>query len=171
MGIRVLLTLVVIAIALATGPAPAHDDPTVDDARCDTWYRTGHQPDPRVKDSHEHRSSSDIHVESERNTHFHGQSGHYVVRNDLGYIEIVGGQAYRGPAPSGENFPGQGGFVQGEVDLGPNTPDADFNLAFFGPDFDHLPEPEDAVAWATASYARACIDAAGHHAEQHSREP
>jgi len=154
--------IVFIALASAVG-AGAHDDPSPDSQRCDTWARaTGHPG------GHEHPHGSDIDAGA---AEVHAVSGHYVVRSGPAYVEIVGGQSYRGPDPSGNDFPGQGGFVQAEVDAGNGTPDADLNVAFFGPDADHPPTNGDVAGWAQGSYAKGCVNAAGQQVEQQSRNP
>jgi len=51
----------------------------------------------------------------------HQHTGHYVVRNDYAYVEVVGGGGYSRPDA------GQGGYVQGEVDPVAGGPDADFH--------------------------------------------
>lgn len=164
-------------VALALGAAPfalAHDDESKDTQRCDTWSRPTHTPDEETPDSHHHTSGSDVVPPGEpAGTRGHGHSGHYYVRNDYGYVEVVGGQAYRGPDPDGNDFPGQGGYVQGEVDPGSGAPDGDFNLAFFGPDFDHLPAADPAAiqAWVNGTYGKLCLNAGGQQQEAETRDP
>ncbi|HVL32375.1 MAG TPA: hypothetical protein VM600_02215 [Actinomycetota bacterium] len=171
MPTRVFLALILTLAALVAAPAAAHDDQSPDAQRCDTWYRQGHTATPTSKDDHHHASSSDIALNDPAGTVIHAHSGHYVLRNRYGYVTVVGGGSYRGPGPDGSPFPGQGGFVQGEVDPGSGLPDADFNVAAFGPDADHPPTGGDVAGWARASYARGCVDAAGTRAEHESRKP
>lgn len=175
-----LMLVACIAVALGSSAATAqHGEPNNDSTRCDTWYRQGHEwpppppGKPPPKDSHGHESGSDVKVGDPAHTVIHGQSGHYVVRNDYGYVEVVGGQAYRGPDPNGNSFPGQGGYVQGEIDVAPGVPDADYNVAFFGPDFDHLPAADPAAirAWAEGTYGRVCVNAGGNQQEIETRRP
>lgn len=112
---------VLTAVAL---PANAHKDPTKDakGADCDTWGRKGHEPKKKKPkpSSHHHEGSADTDLVIAK---FHNHGGHYVLRRDEGYVEIVGGQGYS----EGGN---QGGYVQGEVDPG-GAPDVDFHFASF----------------------------------------
>lgn len=167
MAKRLILASLIIAVLGAVPFAQAHND-SADPKRCDNWYRDGHEAPAGSRDDHHHTSTSDVKPGDPANTSVHGQSGHYVVRNNYGYVEVVGGQSYKGPNPQGKSFPGQGGFVQGEVDPGSGAPDADFNAAAFGPDTSH---PAADPNWATGTYARGCANAAGNQAEQQSRNP
>lgn len=171
-----------IAIAFGVVPAQAHKEHAgKETSRCDSWYRSGHftdanadgKPDEPYNGSHHHTSGSDINdLRPVANTEIHGQSGHYVVRNDYGYLEVVGGQSYKGPNPQGKFFPGQGGYVQGEIDPGSSAPDADFNAAFFGPKTEAPPsDPNGVVPWVNGSYVKVCADSAGNRVEQQSRTP
>lgn len=109
---------VTVATAISL-PAQAHKDYHKDptSSRCDTRYRKGHESKKKSKDSHEHKSSNDAHAGP---LSFHNHGGHYVLRSDYFYVEVVGGQGYSNSKGN------QGGFVQGEVDLGNGTPDVDF---------------------------------------------
>ena len=170
---RILAAAAVTAIALSAGGAFAHEDHNADPQRCDRWWRSGHGTGQNNGNypSHEHGSSSDVAAGDPANSTFHGQSGHYVVRNDYGYVEVVGGQSYRGPDPQGNSFPGQGGYVQGEIDPAEGAPDVDFFAAFFGPDDGQIP-PGDPVQWALLdAYGKGCVNVAGTQVEQQTREP
>lgn len=170
---RILAAAALTAIALSSGGAFAHDDHNADARKCDSWWRRGHGTGNQNQNypSHEHQSSSDINAGDPAGTSVHGQSGHYVVRNDYGYVEVVGGQSYRGPDPQNHSFPGQGGYVQGEIDVAPGVPDVDFFAGVFGPDDGDIP-PGDPVQWAVLdAYAKGCVNVAGQQVEQQSREP
>ena len=170
---RILAAAVLATIAFASAGAMAHPDPNADPQRCDRWWRPGHGTGTGNNNypSHEHQSSSDVVVGDPAGTRIHGQSGHYVVRNQYGYVEVVGGQSYRGPDPQGNSFPGQGGYVQGEVDVAEGAPDVDFFAATFGPDDGQIP-PDDPVQWAVFDgYTKGCVNVAGQQVEQQSREP
>lgn len=155
---RIALAAVAAAIALSGAQgAIAHRDPSPDPGnRCDTWWRNGHG----TGSSHEHTGSADISAPGVATFHNHG--GHYVLRNDYGYVEVVGGQGYRGPSPTGQMNPGQGGFVQGEIDAGSGTPDVDFHTNTFAPDVDHPPAatPTAIQSWANGYNYFACVNAA-----------
>jgi hypothetical protein len=178
---RLFLACCILSVLGAASLAGAHGDDTADTTKCDTWWRSGHGTGTSQQNypSHHHTHSSDTALGDPAHTVVHGQSGHYVVRNDLGYVEVVGGQSYRGPDPQGNSFPGQGGYVQGEVDapnnpaLGSNNHDVDFFAAVFGPDVDQPPAADPAAIqdWAQGTYAKGCVDVAGQHQEQQSREP
>ncbi|HEX9695269.1 MAG TPA: hypothetical protein VGB64_03030 [Actinomycetota bacterium] len=147
----------VLALSVAQG-ASAHRDPTPDSSnRCDTWWRNGHTTSPGS--SHEHTASADINAGV---VYVHQHGGHYVVRNEYAYVEVVGGQGYRGPSPSGQTYPGQGGIVQGEIDPGMGIPDVDFHGNVFGPDVDHPPAADPAAiqSWANGYNYLACVNAA-----------
>lgn len=174
------------AVAVVLGVIPAanaHQEHAGKEAtaRCDSWYRQGHfadanndgKPDEPYNGSHHHKSSSDINdLNAVAHTEIHGQSGHYVVRNDYGYVEVVGGQSYKGPSPQSKFFPGQGGYVQGEIDVANGAPDAEFFAAAFGPKTETPPtDPNGVVPWVNGSYAKACVDASGQRAEQQTRTP
>lgn len=166
-GIR-LLVAAGLAAALVAGSAPAHQDPNSDpdtgtNRRCDTWYRpnhgTGDAEDNAGYDentgqdnpgSHHDTAGSDIGP-------VHSQQGHHLVRDQAGYVEVVGGQGYDGP-----DNQGQGGYVQGELDPGSGAPDVDFHFNFFGPDIDRLPaaDPTAIQNWALAQDAFVCVNAA-----------
>lgn len=147
----------IMALTVAQG-ASAHRDPTPDLNRCDTWSRPGHTTAPGT--SHEDRdTSSDVNGGA---VYLHQHGGHYALRGEAFYVEVVGGQGYRGPSPSGQMNPGQGGYVQGEVDPGMGVPDADFHTAVFGPDVDHPPaaNPAAVQTWANGYNYLACINVA-----------
>lgn len=179
---RLIIGFCVAAVLGAVPTAYAHKEHAGKEiGRCDSWYRSGHftdgnndgKPDENYNGSHHHTSGSDINdLRPVANTEIHGQSGHYVVRNDYGYVEVVGGQSYKGPNPSGKFFPGQGGYVQGEVDPGNGAPDADFGAFFFGPKTEAPPSsPDQVVPFVNGSYAKACVDTSGQRVEQQSRTP
>lgn len=144
----------VLMLTVAQG-ASAHDDPNTDPGnRCDTWWRNGHTTSPN--DSHNHSGSADI---SAGGVTFHNHGGHYVLRTNAAYVEVVGGQGYRGPSPSNQTNPGQGGYVQGEIDPVKNGPDADFHANTFAPDVDHPPSnPNNVAAWANGYNYLACVN-------------
>lgn len=171
-----------VAIVLGVAPiASAHKESSGKEVtRCDSWYRPGHdtgtdgKPTNPYNGSHEHKSGSDINnLSPVANTTIHGQSGHYVVRNDYGYVEVVGGQSYKGPSPAGKYAPGQGGYVQGEIDAGNGTPDPEFFVAGFGPKTEAPPSDPNGVApWVNGTYAKACVyDGSSTRVEQQSRTP
>lgn len=147
----------IMALAVAQG-ASAHRDPTPDQNRCDTWSRPGHTTGPGT--SHDHTNpSSDQNLGA---AYVHNHGGHYVVRGDTFYVEVVGGQGYHGPSPTGQMNPGQGGYVQGEIDPGSGAPDADFHANAFGPDADRPPaaDPGAVQAWANGYNYLACLNVA-----------
>lgn len=121
---------VVIVVALAGSFAGAHEDynddgPNDSETRCDTWYRTDHEAgDPGEETSHEHEDEFD-NGEVVPGVYVHNHTGHYGVRGDGFYVEVVGGGGYS----NGEG--NQGGYVQGEVDLMEGAPDADFHTSTF----------------------------------------
>lgn len=173
--------LACVAIVLGVAPiAGAHNEYNGKEgtSRCDSWYRPGHdtgtdgKPKDQYKGSHEHESTSDINdLRPVANTEIHQQSGHYVVRNNYGYIEVVGGGTYKGPTPQGKYLPGQGGYVQGEIDPASGF-DVEFLAAFFGPKTEAPPSgPEGVVPFVTGSYGKACVDSSGHKVEQQTRTP
>jgi hypothetical protein len=166
---RVVAAFAVAVIAGASAGAFAHEDPNSETKaqRCDTWARNNHPG------GHEHDSTSDVNLGDPLGTEIHQQSGHYVLRSAPGYAEVVGGQSYRGPDPDGNEFPGQGGYVQGEVDPVAGAPDADFNAAYFGPDADHPPaaDPTAIQNWADGQYGHVCVSVANNKVEQETREP
>lgn len=155
---RIALAVCLAGVLATTAATANHDDSTDGATRCDRWWRISHTESSTDRDSHDHQASSDIEIAP--GVTFHGHSGHYVVRSNAGYVEVVGGNAYRGPAPDGEVSDGQGGYVQGEVDAGSGTPDADFHADAFGPDDRQVP-PSDPAAWLLASHGGACVNAAG----------
>lgn len=151
MKLRMVGAVAVVAIVgMMTASAGAHDDPSNDGnnnspKRCDTWYREAHARDaqgdadkipkddptgsdnprfdPNTGHSEDHEHGFD---QGETGPlYVHNHTGHYVVRSDAFYIEVVGGGGY---SRDGNN----GGYVQGEVDPGSGAPDADFHGNFFG---------------------------------------
>ncbi|HVL91008.1 MAG TPA: hypothetical protein VM841_12315 [Actinomycetota bacterium] len=159
------LALAAVAASIALSGAQgafAHRDTTPDTGnRCDTWSRPGHG----TGDSHHHTGSADINGGV---VFVHQHGGHYVVRNDNAYVEVVGGQGYRGPSPTGQMNPGQGGYVQGEADLGiAGVPDADFHANVFSPDADHPPAltPQAVQTWANGYNYLACLNVANSRIE------
>ena len=163
---RAIIATVVAAVLGTTPFAGAdHTDPNADPGRCDTWKRDGHTG------GHGHDSGSDVALGDPAGTVLHAQSGHYVADNDHGYAEVVGGQSYRGPDDDGNDFPGQGGYVQGEIDPAGAPGDVDYRASFFGPNADAPPTDGDVAGWAQESYLEVCVNAAGTQVEQESREP
>jgi hypothetical protein len=137
-----------VVTALAGPSAFAHDDPNGDGnrystTRCDTYYRNTHQQDaegdkPKLAngdpnpDYNQATAHSEDHVSEFDEgdigdlglVYVHEHTGHYVVRTDAGYVEVIGGDGY--------NRDGiQGGFVQGEVDAAEGVPDADFHAGTY----------------------------------------
>ena len=161
----IVATFIATVLASASFAAADHTDPNADSTRCDTWKRDGHTG------GHNHDAGSDIALGDPAGTVIHAQSGHYVADNDHGYLEVVGGQSYRGPDPDDNDFPGQGGYVQGELDPAGGPGDVDFNAAFFGPNVDAPPTDGDVGGWAQESYLHLCVSAADTKVEQESREP
>ncbi len=92
--------------------------------------------DPDTGHSEDHVDSNDegdvgrrlqkegVPVGADSGVYVHSHTGHYVVRHDAFYVEVIGGGGYN----RGGN---QGGVVQGEVDPGSGAPDADFNVGTF----------------------------------------
>jgi len=124
----------VFALATVTaiiGPAAfAHEDPNDDGnrystTRCDTYYRDGHygsNTTPKgARHSEDHNSEFDKgDVTGTGLVYVHDHTGHYAVRGDGYYVEVIGG--------GGFNRDGnQGGFAQGEVDPVEGGPDVDFH--------------------------------------------
>jgi hypothetical protein len=137
-----LAILTLVAAALATGPAGAHDDPRDDGFndsphKCDTYYRPGHAPQkkPNGTTIPENQRRSDHHTnEFDQGqvgpVYIHNHTGHYVVRHDDFYIEVVGGGGYNRDG-------NQGGWAQGEVDRSEVPFDVDFHAnAFAGTEGD-----------------------------------
>jgi hypothetical protein len=113
---------------LASPSAFAHEDYNADGnrystTRCDTYYRDGHYTGSTKanRQSEEHESEFDEgDVTGTGAVYVHNHTGHYVVRGDAFYVEVIGG--------GGNNRDGmQGGYAQGEVDPGEGMPDADFH--------------------------------------------
>ena len=141
MKLRMIGAMAIVAIVgLVGASAGAHGDHSADGnndsgKRCDTWYREGHAKDAaNRKDNNANFDESTGHSEDHENefdqgetgpVYVHNHTGHYVVRHDAFYVEVVGGGGY---SRDGNN----GGYVQGEVDPGSGAPDADFHGNFFG---------------------------------------
>lgn len=146
---RMLSMAVVAAIGLSGVAASAHDDPSPDGnrgagasdnnvKRCDTYYRSGHEsgsgdnkhsedhtaPDYDYGDVGRIPENNGVPAGADTGVYVHSHTGHYVVRHDAAYVEVIGGGGYN----RGGN---QGGVVQGEVDPGSGAPDADFNVGTF----------------------------------------
>lgn len=126
----VLVLTAALALGAQGGALAHHDDDSSDGSRCDSWYRAGHEAEsePTTKDTHDHAGNQT----NVGPAQIHNHGGHYVVRSDQGYVEIVGGQGYD------NNDGNQGGYVQGEVDPDGSGPDADFHFSSFAgenPDF------------------------------------
>lgn len=132
------------AIAFSGGSAFAHRDKNTETntQRCDQWYRDGTGPDDTPYDDNGNRQTWDdgpaTSLNDPANTQVVNESGHYVVRNDHGYVEVVGGQDYR--RPLGDPNGARGGYVQGEIDpVNPQNPnqalvpggDVDFHASTF----------------------------------------
>jgi hypothetical protein len=141
---RLVALFAVAAIALSGGGAFAHKDknPETNAQRCDRWYRDGTGTDDTPYDDNHNGQTWDdgpaTSANDPANTQIVNEGGHYVVRNDHGYVEVVGGQDYRRPLGNPEGA--RGGYVQGEIDpvnpTSPNTAlvpggDADFHVSTF----------------------------------------
>lgn len=115
-------------IAAGAVPAGAHTDPNDDGnrystKRCDTYYRDGHDSGGNKADrqSHEDTDPADPgDVTGTGAVYVHQSTGHYAVRGEGFYLEVVGGGGYNRDG-------NQGGWAQGEVDLVEGGPDADFH--------------------------------------------
>lgn len=122
---RILGAIAVFAIAaLPAMGAGAHADHSADakEDRCDTWYREGHETGTgNNKSSHHHEDEFDNgEVVPGSGVYVHNHTGHYVIRGEGFYVEVIGG--------GGFNRNGnQGGAFQGEVDPGNGAPDVDFH--------------------------------------------
>lgn len=131
-----LAILGLVAVSLTTIPAGAHTDPRDDGnndstRRCDTYYRPDHSPDkkPNGQNIPDNQRRSDHHTsEFDQGqtgpVYIHNHQGHYVVRHDDFYIEVVGGGGYNRDG-------NQGGWVQGEVDRSEVPVDVDFHVNAF----------------------------------------
>lgn len=141
---RLMAMIAVAAIAFSGGSAFAHRDKNTESnaQRCDTWYRDGTAPDDTPYDDNHNGATWDngpaTSVGDPAQTQVVNEGGHYVVRNDHGYVEVVGGQDYR--RPLGDPNGARGGYVQGEIDpVNPTNPnqalvpggDADFHASTF----------------------------------------
>lgn len=127
MSRRHLAALAVLS-TLAMPSAFAHEDHNADGnrystTRCDTYYRDGHYTGSSkgARHSEDHASEFDEgDVTGTGAAYVHNHGGHYIVRGDGFYVEVIGGGGY--------NRDGlQGGFVQGEVDPVDGAPDVDFH--------------------------------------------
>lgn len=127
------ISLAVLAVPFgASAHTDTHGDGTNDSLkRCDTYYRPGHADTkyPNGSSIPENQRRSDHHTD-EFDTgqvgplYIHSHTGHYGVRHNDFYIEVVGG--------SGFNRDGnQGGWVQGEVDRSEVPADVDFHANAF----------------------------------------
>jgi len=120
---------VMLAAIASVSVAGAHEDPNPDGnnnsaTRCDTWYRETHESGSGSnKHSEDHTNEFD-NGEVAPGVYVHNHTGHYVVRGDGFYIEVVGGGGYSRDG-------NQGGYVQGEVDPVEGAPDADFHFDSF----------------------------------------
>lgn len=126
---RIFAALAIGAVALSGAAAQAHKDYNADGnntstKRCDTWYRTGHESGTTGNKSSDHHTSDFDNGEVAPGVYLHNHTGHYVVRHDAFYVEVIGGGGY---AREGN----QGGAVQAEVDPAAGAPDADAHVDFF----------------------------------------
>lgn len=117
-----------VAIVLSIGSADAREDHNADgnrysEKRCDTYYAPGHETGSNRanKSSEDHESEFDAgDVGGLGLVYVHNHTGHYAVRGDSFYLEVVGGG---GNGREGN----QGGWAQGEVDVLEGAPDVDFH--------------------------------------------
>lgn len=117
-----------LAVVCTFGPsvAFAHTDPNGDGnryspTRCDTYYRDGHYGSSSTPKGSRHSEDHSSEFDDEAGpVTVHNHTGHYVVRSDAFYVEVVGGGGYN-------RDDNQGGFVQGEVDPVAGGPDVDFH--------------------------------------------
>lgn len=127
-GIRLLAGLFLVAMLAGAGAQAGYVD-SPDQNRCDTWWRDGNAPDGSKYDDNGNKTTKDDgdarSVNDPTRIEIVDESGHYVVRNDYGYVEVVGGANYARPLGGDA----RGGYVQGEVE----TPvdDADFHVSSF----------------------------------------
>lgn len=127
---RLLATLAVLAVAALPSFAGAHEDYNGDgnndsDRRCDTWYREGHETGTGQNKHSEDHTEPEFDQGEVGPLYIHNHTGHYVIRSEAFYIEVVGGDGY---ARDGNN----GGYVQFEVDAAEGAPDVDGHADFFG---------------------------------------
>ena len=168
---RILAAIAIVCtVALSATVAGAHGDHNPDgnnnsDRRCDTYYRTTHESGSTANTKH-----SEDHEEPEfddapvlpgtpppnevlglAGMYLHRHTGHYVVRGDAFYVEVVGGGGY-------SRNGAQGGYVQGEVDAAEGAPDADFHTnTFADPDGTH--------------YEAACVSVADNKVGDEGEQP
>lgn len=126
---RFLAAVAVFAIAALPSFAGAHEDYNADGdnnsaTRCDTWYRDDHQTGPVQNQHSEDHSDPEFDQGEVGPLYIHSHTGHYVVRHDAFYVEIVGGGGY---SRDGNN----GGYVQTEVDAAEGAPDVDGHFDLF----------------------------------------
>lgn len=129
---RMLQVALTIATALSAGSAVAHDDPNGDgnrysEYRCDTYYRDTHESGATRATRHSEDDTSEFDAGDPTGTgaaYVHNEPGHYVVRGNGYYVEVVGGGGYNRDG-------NQGGWVQGEVDPVSGLPDADFHVGSY----------------------------------------
>jgi hypothetical protein len=165
---RFLSMLVLAAMFLPAGHALAHTDDNRDAARCDTWNRKNRDGSTG---SHDRNSAGDTNLDQSADTpeDLYLENGgdsktspRYGVRGRDFYIQALGGAGYgAGGADDPQHRGGEGGAVQGEVDLrndiapGANSvPDADFSVNSFGAD-----DPLDRAHWKDTA-AGGCVDVA-----------
>lgn len=141
------------AVALGVGLIFGAVAPAAGAADCATWYREGHDPD------HNGHSSDHSSPEADRDlgpVYFHNHSGHYVVRGNGFYVEIIGGGYYDG---NGVAYTNQGGAVQAGVtpnQLLPVPVDGDINAN---------------VNLFASGKAGACVSALGNKIGEQGRDP
>lgn len=129
MARRMLAAIAAFAIAALPGFAGAHDDPNPDGGnnsptRCDTWYRTDHESGP-ANNKHSEDHTSEFDQGQTGPVYIHNHTGHYVVRGEGFYIEVVGGGGYANEDGN------QGGWVQAEFDVAEGVPDVDLHAATY----------------------------------------
>lgn len=122
-----------LATALAGPSAFAHEDYNDDGdrysaRRCDTYYRDGHHGSSSTPRGARHSEDDTSEFDNGDPTgtgavYVHNETGHYVVRGDGFYVEVIGGSYTRDGLA--------GGFVQGEVDPVEGGPDADFHVGSY----------------------------------------
>lgn len=126
-----ILAAAFLAAIVASGAAQAGYVDTPDSNRCDTWYRSGNAADGTKYDDNNNGTTKDDGPATtiSGNNQIVNESGHYVVRGDWGYVEVVGGADYRRPLGDTTNG-ARGGYVQGEIETGP-ADDMDFHASTF----------------------------------------
>lgn len=124
-------TLLAVIMGLTGAAAGAHQDYNRDglpseNKRCDTWYRQGHHKNgPDGRHSDDHTNEFDEGEIQGTGIYVHNHTGHYVVRHEAFYVEVVGGDGLR----NDEN--NQGGYAQFEVDAADDAPDIDGHASTF----------------------------------------